>query len=171
MTSGIFIGLGANLPHPRFGSPLATLKAALAALDGHEIALKRRSPWYRSAPVPVSDQPWFVNGIAEIETALSPADLLARLHAIEADFGRDRAQAPPNAPRAIDLDLIAYGDRVLLGPEPPILPHPRLGIRGFVLYPLRDLAPDWRHPETGRDIAAMIADLPKNQEVLLLPRD
>lgn len=171
MTSGIFIGLGANLPHPRFGPPLATLEAALAALAEGAIALKRRSPWYRSAPVPVSDQPWFVNGIAEIATGLSPTDLLVRLHAIEADFGRDRARAPQNAPRAIDLDLIAYGDLVRLGPEPPILPHPRLETRGFVLYPLRDLAPDWRHPETGRSLAAMIADLPEDQKTLVMTRD
>ncbi|MBI4183803.1 MAG: 2-amino-4-hydroxy-6-hydroxymethyldihydropteridine diphosphokinase [Proteobacteria bacterium] len=155
----IFIGIGANLPSVS-GPPLATCRAALARLaaDGR-VRLVAVSRFYRSAPVPPSDQPWFVNAVAEIETALSPAALLALLHAVEADFGRVRGAA--NAPRVLDLDLLDYaglcrGERG----GGPALPHPRLEGRAFVLVPLQEIAPDWRHPRSGKGLAALLAALP-----------
>ncbi|MBF0248606.1 MAG: 2-amino-4-hydroxy-6-hydroxymethyldihydropteridine diphosphokinase, partial [Alphaproteobacteria bacterium] len=87
----ILIGIGANLPSPRFGQPRGTCDAAveaLAALDGVRVAT--RSRWFESAPVPISDQPWYVNGVCAVETRLSPDRLLAVLHGIEEDFGRVR---------------------------------------------------------------------------------
>lgn len=153
----IFVALGANLDHPRWGTPLATCTAALAALSSPDLTPIRRSRWYRTAPVPVSDQPWFINGVAEISTGLNPAALLARLHAVEADFGRTRGAA--NAARVLDLDLIAYGDLVSEPREVPILPHPRMHERLFVLLPLAELVPAWRHPRLGRGLSEMIAAL------------
>ena len=156
----ILIGLGANLPSVA-GAPPATLAAALAALAEAEVRLVRRSPWYRSAPVPAGDQPWYVNGVVLVATPLSPAELLAVLHRVEASFGRIRRTR--NEPRPLDLDLLDYDGR--FRQEPPVLPHPRLHERAFVLLPLRDVAPDWRHPASGAGLAELIAALPPGQEI------
>ena len=163
----ILIGLGANLPSPRHGAPVATLEAAVVALAARGLAIRARSRWWESAPVPVSDQPWYVNGVVEVETVLAPEALLALLHEIEAAFGRHRSV--PNAPRVLDLDLLAYGGLVRTGPLPPLLPHPRMADRAFVLYPLRDIRPDWRHPASGLGLAALIARLTPEQVVRPFP--
>lgn len=160
----IFIGLGGNLP-TRLGSPRETIQSALAALPGQGVRVLRVSPFYRTRPVPASDQPWFVNAVAEVEADLSPSDLLAALHRIEDAFGRVREIR--NEPRVIDLDLLDCDGRIAL--SQPILPHPRLHERAFVLLPLRDLAPDWRHPITGRNVAELTADLPSDQVAERLP--
>ena len=163
----ILIGVGANLPHPRYGPPRATCGAALAMLaEAPGVAIAGRSRWYRSAPMPAADQPWFVNAVARLETALEPAALLALLLATEQAFGRRRGAA--NAARTLDLDLLAYDDLVLsqaaTAPRPAVtLPHPRLHQRAFVLLPLRDVAPAWRHPVTGAGIEALIAALPPDR--------
>ena len=158
----IYIGLGANLPHPTYGAPVDTLKAALADLGARGIEIRRLSPWYRSAPVPISDQPWYLNAVAEIATGLPPDRLLAVLHEVEDAFGRVRSA--PNAARRIDLDLLDFcGEIAPGGPDKAILPHPRITARAFVLRPLADLAPAWRHPVTGTPIAALVAALPADQ--------
>jgi len=157
----ILIALGANLPSPQHGTPRQTCEAALVALAAGGVRVLRRSRWYRSDPVPPSGQPSFVNGVAEVATDLSPADLLALLHRIEKKFGRTRRQR--NEARLIDLDLLAYGDRVSAAGEVPEIPHPRLAERAFVLLPLAELAPDWRHPVSGQRAADMAACLPPGQ--------
>ena len=158
----IYIGLGANLPHPRYGAPVDTLKAALADLGAHGVEIRGLSPWYRSAPVPVSDQPWYVNAVAEIAAGLPPDTLLAVLHEVEEAFGRVRSE--PNAARRIDLDLLDFcGEIASGGPGKATLPHPRMAARAFVMRPLADLAPAWRHPVTGAPIAALVAALPAGQ--------
>lgn len=161
MVDDLYIGLGANLPHPQFGLPQATLEHVLTLLPTFGIRVLRRSRWYESAPVPISDQPWFVNGVVRAETDLAPKEVLAALHGIEAQLGR--ARGVPNAARAVDLDILAIGNIVLDGPEPPIVPHPRLQGRAFVLLPLAEIAPDWRHPMTGAAISDLIAGLPRDQ--------
>lgn len=168
MVIPILIGLGANLSSPRHGPPVATLEAALVALAGRGLQIVARSGWWESAPVPASDQPWYANGVVEVRTELGPEELLALLHSIEAEFGRVRTV--PNAPRLLDLDLLAYGTLVCSGPEPPLLPHPRLAERGFVLYPLAQIRANWRHPATGLTVAEMIARLPAGQPVRPLPQ-
>ena len=160
----IYIGMGGNLPHRTFGPPRQTLKEALKALAGHGISVVRVSPWYRSAPVPASDQPWYVNAVAEIDTGLEADQLLAELHRVEAAFGRIRSV--PNAPRLIDLDLLDFRGRTAAGgKDRATLPHPRMAGRAFVLRPLADLAPDWRHPATGQAIGALIDALPADQVI------
>lgn len=154
----ILIGLGANLPSAA-GAPRDTLEAALRHLAAVGVLTLQRSRWFVSRPEPASDQPWFVNGVASVATTLDPAGLLATLHRVEAAFGRIRGV--PNAARTLDLDLLAYGDRVD-DPPPgagPILPHPRLTGRAFVLLPLADVAPAWYHPATGRPLSELIQAL------------
>ncbi len=161
-SGSIYIGLGGNLPHPQFGSPRQTLEAALAEFGRRGVQVVRVSPWYKTAPVPASDQPWYVNAVAELATD-GPADrLLAELHAVEDIYGRVRSV--PNAARLIDLDLLDFkGEIAPGGPGKAILPHPRLTERAFVLRPLADLAPGWRHPISGKVIADLIAALPAGQ--------
>jgi 2-amino-4-hydroxy-6-hydroxymethyldihydropteridine diphosphokinase len=161
MFDDLYIGLGANLPHPQFGLPRATLEHVLSLFPGLGLRVTRRSRWYESAPVPVSDQPWYVNGVVRVATELEPEPALARLHDIEAELGRVRGVR--NAARSVDLDIIAFGNIIRDGPEPPILPHPRMAERAFVLLPLAEIAPDWRHPVTGQGITGLIADLPRDQ--------
>jgi 2-amino-4-hydroxy-6-hydroxymethyldihydropteridine diphosphokinase len=157
----ILIGLGGNLPSPKFGPPEKTLLAALERLSAGGITIVACSKFYRSAPVPASDQPWYVNAVARVETGLAPKPLLKAILALERDFGRTRTVA--NAARVLDIDLLAYGD-IVTGPEAvPILPHPRLEQRAFVLCPLAEIAPDWRHPVSGCPVSALIAALPPCQ--------
>lgn len=162
----ILIALGANLPTARHGPPARGLDAALAALAAAGIRTAARSRWYRSAPLPPAAGPWFVNGVARVETALPPQALMARLLSVEAAFGRRRSAA--GAARALDLDLLDYRGRVMrraAGDEGPALtlPHPGLARRAFVLAPLAEAAPEWRHPETGATAAALLAALPPGQ--------
>lgn len=159
----ILIALGANLPSARFGAPRATLESALAAIAARGVRILRRSSWWESEPVPTSDQPWYVNGVASVATTLDPVALLALLHGVEAEFGRIRGAR--NEARLLDLDLLAYGDRRREGPEPPLLPHPRLAERAFVLLPLAEVAPDWRHPVSREFVRQLIARLPEGQKI------
>jgi len=159
----ILIALGANLPSPA-GKPADTLNAALAAFAVRSITIEMQSGFYRSPAWPNPLDPPFINAVAAVRTDLSPRDLLAALHEVEHSFGRRRGE--PNAPRTLDLDILDYDGRIEQGP--PILPHPRMENRAFVLLPLRDVAPDWRHPVNGRSIAELIAALPPT-EIVRLP--
>ena len=165
----ILIGLGGNLESARFGMPLEALVVALARLAEAGLKIKDQSPWYRSAPIPASHQPWFTNGVACVETALAPQALLALLHRVEAHMGRKRVSRWGS--RIVDLDLLSYNNIVISGePEKQIvLPHPRLKERAFVLAPLLDLAPNWRHPVTGDLAACLLSRLPPGQKLEQLP--
>ena len=136
-----YVGLGSNL-----GDRERTIRAALhelAASDGVEVV--QVSSLRETEPVGYLDQPRFLNGVAVLETALEPQDLLTLLLAVEARFGRDRAAAPPQGPRTLDLDLLLYGDR-RISLENLELPHPRLHERAFVLEPLAEVAPGLEVP-------------------------
>ena len=164
----IFIAIGSNLSHPELGPPRAVCEAALERLQNCGVTVTRRSRWYSSAPVPASDQPWFVNGVAEVVPASprGPEELLSDLHSVEAAFGRTRERR--NEARILDLDLLDFNGRVSTPGASVQLPHPRLHRRSFVLLPLRELAPHWRHPATGEAINVLIARLPAHQETQLL---
>jgi 2-amino-4-hydroxy-6-hydroxymethyldihydropteridine diphosphokinase len=161
----VLIGLGGNLPSPDYGPPCRTLSAALAALAGEGIAVAARSAWYKSAPLPPSDQPWYVNAVAALATEIDPFALLAVLQRVERRFGRVRGAR--NAARTVDLDLLDYEGREV-ETAVLVLPHPRLHQRRFVLVPLHELAPGWRHPRFGLTAAQLLASLTTRQRLYRL---
>ena len=148
----IVIALGSNLAGGH-ASCEALLEAALAALAAHGLTLTSRSGWWRSAAWPDPTAPAYLNGVALVETALTPRETLEALHAIERQFGRERGEI--NAARTLDLDLIAFGRRLI--DEPGLrLPHPRAHERLFVMGPLAEIVPAWRHP-VNKESAAVLA--------------
>ena len=164
----ILLGLGGNLPSPDYGPPADVLAAALERLLQRGVRVLNCSPLYRSEPVPLSQQPWFVNAIALLDTSLAPQALLAMLHRVEAGMGRVRGERW--AARIVDLDLLAYGNRRVgqAGPnghDGLVIPHPRMAERAFVLAPLADLAPDWRHPVLGKSATELLAALGPDQKL------
>jgi 2-amino-4-hydroxy-6-hydroxymethyldihydropteridine diphosphokinase len=162
----ILIGVGGNLASPGWGQPREMLAAALAALAAEGVEIVARSSWYRSEPVPPADQPWFVNAVAVVETRLGAAELLALMQRIEARFGRVRGAR--NAARTVDLDLLDYRG-VEIATSELSLPHPRLHLRRFVLQPLAEIAPLWRHPLYGATARQLLAAVAAGQRVEPLP--
>ena len=160
----ILIGLGANLPGANQVPPRDTLVAALAELEAAGVAVTARSCWYSSAPVPASDQPDYVNAVAALATDLAPGPLLELLHEIETRLGRIRTVR--DAARVIDIDLLDYHGEIDAGW--PILPHPRMADRAFVLRPLQDIAPDWCHPAMEEGVATLLARAADRADVRLL---
>ncbi len=137
-----YVALGANL-----GNPAATVRAAFAALANlPESRVVRTSSLYRTAPVGITEQPEFINAVAELQTTLAPEALLDALLEIEQRFGRVRAER--NGPRTLDLDVLLYENQPVNLPR-LTLPHPRLHLRAFVLYPLAEIAPAISLPGRG----------------------
>jgi 2-amino-4-hydroxy-6-hydroxymethyldihydropteridine diphosphokinase len=154
----MMVAIGANLPRRDGVLEIETCRAAVAALDRiASIRLRALSRWWSSAPIPDSTQRRYVNAVAQLTGRADPAVLLAALHAIEAEHGRERGER--NAARTLDLDLIDMNGLVRDAPD-PILPHPRAHERRFVLAPLAELAPGWVHPRLGLTVEALLASLP-----------
>jgi 2-amino-4-hydroxy-6-hydroxymethyldihydropteridine diphosphokinase len=169
----ILIAIGGNLAAADGTPSLELCRRSAAALDGVlGMRLRGLSAWYSTAPIPASDQPRYVNAVAHLVVEAGvpepdPAQLLAAVQAIELCAGRVRGVV--NAARTLDLDIIAMGEggQAVRERPDPILPHKRAHERGFVLFPLRDVAPGWVHPVLRLGVAAMIAALPP-QDVRLL---
>jgi 2-amino-4-hydroxy-6-hydroxymethyldihydropteridine diphosphokinase len=158
MFKTVLVAIGANLASADGRTPLETCQWAagqLATLPG--LHLRRVSRWFETRPVPVSDQPSFINGVALLSGTADHYELLQSLQAIEATSGRVRSV--PNAARTLDLDLLAMDALVLATPD-LILPHPRLHERAFVLAPLIDVLPGWRHPTLGVTAEQLLARVP-----------
>lgn len=157
----IVIALGANLAS-HAGTPEKTIRAALAELERKGLMPVAVSPFYATEAWPDPREPTYVNAVAKLETSLAPDALLGQLLEVEKKFGRTRGQR--NSPRTLDLDLIDYNGRVQAGP--PVLPHPGMHERAFVLVPLGDIAPDWRHPVSGISLRELLAALPDRERHL-----
>ena len=162
----ILIGIGGNLASARFGLPRDTLSAALGVLQSERITILRRSGWYHSEPIPASDQPWFTNAVVSVTTELDATRLLAALQAVENRFGRVRGEV--NGARVLDLDILDYRGEVTRTPS-LVLPHARLHERRFVLVPISEIAPNWRHPTLGLTAAELLLRLPSEQRMEPLP--
>ncbi len=164
----ILVALGANLPGT-WGSPKRGVEAALEQFPAYGLKVEAVSRFYRTPAVTPYAQPDFVNAVARISTALDPSELLQQLHRIEADFGRVRTQRWSE--RTLDLDLIDYNGLIWpeTGGNEPILPHPRAAERGFVLVPLADVAPDWRHPVLSASVADLLRALPDGDQTGIVP--
>ncbi|MGB4909727.1 MAG: 2-amino-4-hydroxy-6-hydroxymethyldihydropteridine diphosphokinase, partial [Tabrizicola sp.] len=181
----ILRALGANEPSSA-GSPKATVEAAISALAQDPLQLLSVSRFYSTPAFPPGSGPDFVNAAVVVSSTLSPSALLTRLHQIEANFGRTRTKRWQS--RTLDIDLLACGhqvvpdhatvrhwldldlaDQKVTTPDQLILPHPRLQDRGFVLIPLYDIAPDWRHPILGTTVAEMVAALPEAEKAEIRP--
>jgi 2-amino-4-hydroxy-6-hydroxymethyldihydropteridine diphosphokinase len=156
----ILIGIGSNLEGP-WGPPHDTVQRAFAALDAPPLRLVKASRAIVTTPYGRTDQPDFVNAVAEIETDLEPQSLLAHLLAIERSAGRDRTLHW--GPRTLDLDLLDYHG--LVAEEEPegarqlVLPHPGIPERTFVLGPIAEIAPHWRHPSLGETAQTLLERL------------
>ena len=151
LDAAIIIAVGSNLAG-RYASSEALVGAAVGRLPSFAIGVARRSRPWRSAAWPDAEEPDFVNAVALVTTPLPPRSLLAALLGLEAEFGRFRVTG--GGPRTLDLDLIAYG-RLVIDGVGIALPHPRAAQRGFVMGPLAEIAPGWRHPISGETAAEL----------------
>lgn len=167
----VLVALGSNAGRGADG-PARLLERALLRFSDHGLHVVKRSRWWRSSAWPDPADPPFLNGVARVETTLGPERVLAALHALEEEFGRVRDVR--NAPRTLDLDLIAHGRTVMTGPGAApglVLPHPRAAERLFVMGPLAEIAPDWRHPATGAAAAGLAATAQVGRDARPLPSD
>ena len=159
------IGIGSNLASKWGGRRETILHAtrAVASLDG--VRLLQSSDLVETEPVGGPEQGPFLNGalLLEVTDELEPSALLAELHAIERDHGRVRPDPVRWGPRTLDLDLLIFGDLVRTEGA-PILPHPRMHERTFVLEPLASIAPDLVHPVTGRSMSELLGELIENPQ-------
>lgn len=182
------VALGGNLPSV-VGDPGATLSAALNQLVQNNIEIRAKSSLYDTPCFPAGAGPDYVNAVVLVATRLSAKDLLLVLHDVEEALGRVRRTASKRwSGRTLDLDLLAMGDSIYpnmaefrawfelpleaqmrIAPEQLILPHPRMTERGFVLVPLNEIAPQWRHPVFGKTAAELCAALPEAQRAEVRP--
>ena len=164
MMTKAFIAMGANLKSDLNLTLKENLEIALNMFQGYDLNILKVSNWYKTQPIPISNQPWFINAVIKISTKKSPKELLETLQTIEKLFGRKRNIL--NGPRTLDLDIIDYNG--LIENNDPILPHPRMHIRKFVLIPLQDIEPNWVHPITQKNIKFLIKKQKDDQKIIKL---
>ncbi|MEP3345838.1 MAG: 2-amino-4-hydroxy-6-hydroxymethyldihydropteridine diphosphokinase [Litoreibacter sp.] len=180
-----YVALGSNATSS-FGTPSETLRRVMAVISCESVSVLSGSRFFQSPAFPEGSGPDYVNAAITIETTLSADELLAHLHGIEADFGRERNGRW--TARTVDLDLLDFdgqiapdvatarnwinlplGQQMVEAPEQLILPHPRIQDRAFVLIPLADVAPDWVHPISGESLQELLSALPDAQKDAISP--
>jgi 2-amino-4-hydroxy-6-hydroxymethyldihydropteridine diphosphokinase len=161
-TTVLLLGLGGNVAG-HWGTPRETFARACRELERAGVRIVRISGCYSTAPVGDAPQPRYLNAVVRAEAHLAPGALLRLLKQIERRAGRRTARAM--ASRPLDLDILDYGGRRIGRPTRRrersrlILPHPEISKRAFVLVPLRDVAPAWRHPQSGRSVKTLLRQL------------
>ena len=164
----ILLGLGSNLSSS-FGDRFKNIDLAVSALEGYGIQLKKKSSYYESLSYPNKKNPKFINIVIEIETHLPPEDLASVLIFIEEYLERKRKKK--NDPRTCDIDIIDYNSKTMDFKYKDLdftVPHTKLIYRNFILYPLQEILPDWKHPKTKELISVLIENLPKEDKNSIL---
>lgn len=162
----ILIGMGGNRRGGSAEDIRGGLERARRLFPAYGITQLAASSWYRTKPVSAVPQEEYINGVVAVASALSPLALLAALQRMEKYFARRRFASTRHFARSLDLDLLAWGSRRIAGRENGgrlILPHPRMHERGFVLAPLVELLPRWRHPALGMEAERLLAGLPAGE--------
>ena len=157
----IIVAIGGNLHSKNGLHPVEICQEAIKSLKSMSIIVEKQSSWYRSDPIPKSDQPKFFNSVLVASTTLNELDVLNSLHVIEKKIGRIRKNI--NEARIIDLDLIDYSSKIHKSND-IILPHPRAHLRRFVMQPLYEIEKNWVHPILKKDIKDLILSL-SNKEI------
>ena len=156
----ILVAIGSNLNSKSFGSPEQNCKVAIEMLRKY-FEVIQFSSFYKTEPIPKSEQPWFVNCIVNIKCKIGPSKVLDTLLQIESQFGRKRNKK--NEARVIDLDLIAYNSLIVKSYE-LTLPHPRMHLRKFVMQPICDINENWVHPVSKKKASEILKEL-ANQKI------
>jgi len=157
----VYLSLGSNL-----GDRESNLRAAIAALPGAGLRVRRVSSFYETEPVDYLEQPWFLNCVVEGETELEALPLLRRVREIETQIGSKKEFA--KGPRVLDIDVLLYGDEKIDTPELQV-PHPRMHLRRFVLVPLAEIAPGLHHPAWDENAEELLERTPDKSVVRKLP--
>jgi 2-amino-4-hydroxy-6-hydroxymethyldihydropteridine diphosphokinase len=155
----VYLGLGSNL-----GDRHEYMRMTLDFL-AERMKIEKLSPIYETKPVGEKNQPDFLNMVCRVSTRLSPSTLLFMVKGIEAKLGR----VPVDSPRPIDIDILFYADQIINTPPQLIVPHPRLHERGFVLFPMADIAPDLVHPILKKTVKQLLDELPDKNGVIKMP--
>ena len=164
----ILLGLGSNLSS-NFGDRFKNIDLAVAALNEYGIIVKKKSSYYESFSYPNKENPKFINIVVEVETHLPPEDLASVLIFIEESLERKRKIK--NDPRTCDIDIIDYNNKVLNFKYKDLdftVPHKKLIYRNFVLFPLQEISPNWKHPKTKELISVLIANIPQEDKNSIL---
>lgn len=161
----IIIAVGSNLSGVWSDTPYGMCQEAVHRLSKELQCCVKQSSWYQTSPIPASSQPLYINGAIAIEKKIEPLRLLTLLNVMEKEAGRERQQI--NEARPLDLDILDVNGEIINDSPRLIVPHPRLHLRGFVLYPLRDIYPQWKHPISHKSVDELIKELPDDQEIFL----
>ena len=164
----IVLSLGSNL-NSNFGDRFQNLELAISFLENYGILIEKRSSFYETPSFPDKNNPKFINIVITVKTQLPPVDLMSVLIHIEEKLGRKRKQK--NDPRTCDIDIIDYNAEVIKFSYRDInltIPHKNLSNRNFVLYPLKEIIPNWNHPKTKEDVNTLIEKLSEEEKNSIL---
>ena len=162
----VYIGIGSNLGDPYENC----IKAVETIKENPFCTMRALSPFYRTEPVGVEGQNWFINAVLCINTSLSPAELIEILLGAEKEMGRTRSGMRWES-RIIDLDILLFGNDII-NDKNLTVPHPRMHTRRFVMAPMADIAPDLIHPVLGKTMAEILREIPSSeQEVRLMEKN
>ena len=164
----IFLGVGSNLPSS-FGDRFANINLAISYLETNGIKVIKKSSFYETFSYPDKKNPKFINIVASVKTNLPPIDLMSVLISIEEKLERKRNKK--NDPRTCDIDIIDYNNQILTFQYNNLnleIPHKKLSSRNFVLFPLNEIYPEWKHPKTREIIGTLIQKLSEENKKSIL---